>query len=177
MSENYSMNELNPQHDSFLFDIIEILQWSGQLFIVLLKNKCVFLIPRGCSTLFEQMSLFSKFTQAYDNFIQSLIEKGPGTLYKEEDKNMNQVNNKDNRNNGNNARKEESWLIFISMSLLLRWANEKITVLIQQKGKLNNSLSKASIYWLDRVRLAEHFSSSNLIHSLIVNRLTAGRFV
>lgn len=25
-SENYSMNELNPQHDSFLFDIIEILQ-------------------------------------------------------------------------------------------------------------------------------------------------------
>lgn len=38
---------------------------------------CVFLIPRGCSTLFEQMSLFSKFTQAYDNFIQSLIEKGP----------------------------------------------------------------------------------------------------
>lgn len=77
MSENYSMNELNPQHDSFLFDIIEILQWSGQLFIVLLKNICVFLIPRGCSTLFEQMSLFSKFTQAYDNFIQSLIEKGP----------------------------------------------------------------------------------------------------
>lgn len=126
MSENYSMNELNPQHDSFLFDIIEILQWSGQLFIVLLKNICVFLIPRGCSTLFEQMSLFSKFTQAYENFIQSLIEKGPGTLYKEEDKNMNQVNNKDNRNNGNNAKKEESWQIFISnMSLLLRWANEK----------------------------------------------------
>lgn len=126
MSENYSMNELNPQHDSFLFDIIEILQWSGQLFIVLLKNICVFLIPRGCSTLFEQMSLFSKFTQAYDNFIQSLIEKGPGTLYKEEDKNMNQVNNKDNRNIfGNNARKEESWQLFISMSLLLRWANEK----------------------------------------------------
>lgn len=54
------------------------------------------------------MSLFSKFTQAYENFIQSLIEKGPGTLYKEEDKNMNQVNNKDNRNNGNNAKKEES---------------------------------------------------------------------
>lgn len=38
---------------------------------------------------------------------------------------MNKVNNKDNRNNGNNARKEESWQIFISMSLLLRWANEK----------------------------------------------------
>lgn len=32
-----SMNELNPQHDFFLFDIIEILQRSGQLFIVLLK--------------------------------------------------------------------------------------------------------------------------------------------
>lgn len=73
MSENYSMNELNPQHDF----LIEILQQSGQLFIVLLKKICVFLIPRGCSTLFEQMSLFSKFTQAYDNFIQSLIEKGP----------------------------------------------------------------------------------------------------
>lgn len=123
MSENYSMNELNPQHDFFLFDIIEILQWSGQLFIVLFKNICVFLIPRGCSTLFEQMSLFSKFTQGYDNY--SKFDWKRPTLYKEEDKNMNQVNNKDNRNNGNNARKEESWQIFISMSPLLRWANEK----------------------------------------------------
>lgn len=104
MSENYSMNELNPQHNFFLFDIIEIIQWSGQLFIVLLKNICVFLIPRGCSILFEQMSLFSKFTQAYDNY--SKFDWKRPTLYKEEDKNMNQVNNKDNRNNGNNARKE-----------------------------------------------------------------------
>lgn len=175
MSENYSMNELNPQHDFFLFDIIEILQWSGQLFIVLLKSICVFLIPRGCSTLFEQMSLFSKFTQGYDNY--SKFDWKRPTLYKVEDKNMNQVNIRTMSTMETMQGKKRADKFLLVWVFCLDELMKKITVLIQQKSKLNNSLSKASIYWLDRVRLAEHFSSSNLMHSLIVNRLTAGRYV